>query len=33
MSTKFHTFLTAEDGGGAAIVANRTSPSGWETFK
>ncbi|KAK2439832.1 putative glucan 1,3-beta-glucosidase A [Trifolium repens] len=32
-SPKFNTFLTAEDGGGAAIVANRTSPSGWETFK
>lgn len=32
-STKFQKYLCAEDGGGTAIVANRGSPSGWETFK
>lgn len=26
-------YLTAEQGGGAAVVANRTQASGWETFK
>ncbi|CAK9174264.1 unnamed protein product [Ilex paraguariensis] len=26
-------YLCAETGGGTIIVANRTSPSGWETFK
>ena len=26
-------FVAAENGGGAALVANRASASGWETFK
>lgn len=26
-------YLCAESGGGTIIVANRTSASGWETFK
>ena len=26
-------FVAAENGGGAALVANRPSASGWETFK
>ncbi|EXB39758.1 putative glucan 1,3-beta-glucosidase A [Morus notabilis] len=32
-STKFQKYLTAENGGGASVVANRDSASGWETFK
>jgi hypothetical protein len=32
LSTKFQKYLTAENGGGADIVANRASASGWETF-
>ncbi|RDX58273.1 exgA, partial [Mucuna pruriens] len=32
-STKLNKYLTSEDGGGAAVVANRDSASGWETFK
>lgn len=26
-------FVAAENGGGAALLANRSSASGWETFK
>lgn len=26
-------YLCAENGGGSVLVANRASPSGWETFK
>jgi len=33
MSRKFQTYLSAEDGGGTTIVANRGSASGWETFR
>ncbi|KAK7259807.1 hypothetical protein RIF29_25422 [Crotalaria pallida] len=33
MSTKLQRYLTAEDGGGTALVANRDSASGWETFR
>ncbi|XP_045823834.1 probable glucan 1,3-beta-glucosidase A [Trifolium pratense] len=33
LSTKFQTYLAAENGGGADIVANRPSASGWETFR
>ncbi|MED6204061.1 hypothetical protein PIB30_005459 [Stylosanthes scabra] len=33
MSTKFQKYLTAENGGGADLVANSDSASGWETFK
>ncbi|XLS77938.1 hypothetical protein HN51_062163 [Arachis hypogaea] len=33
MSTKFQKYLAAENGGGADLVANRASASGWETFK
>lgn len=33
LSTKLQRYLTAEDGGGAAVVANRDSASGWETFR
>ncbi|KAJ4966753.1 hypothetical protein NE237_018602 [Protea cynaroides] len=32
-SVKFGMYLSAESGGGTIIVANRTSASGWETFK
>ena len=32
-STKFNKYLTSENGGGADVVANRGSASGWETFK
>ncbi|WJX30489.1 hypothetical protein P8452_19019 [Trifolium repens] len=32
LSTKFQKYLTAENGGGANIVANRASASTWETF-
>ncbi|KAJ4965576.1 hypothetical protein NE237_017425 [Protea cynaroides] len=32
-SIKFGKYLSAESGGGTIIVANRTSASGWETFK
>ncbi|KAL5148144.1 putative glucan 1,3-beta-glucosidase A [Glycine soja] len=32
-STKFNKYLTSENGGGADVVANRDSASGWETFK
>ncbi|GAU16344.1 hypothetical protein TSUD_116930 [Trifolium subterraneum] len=32
LSTKYQTYLTAENGGGGAIVANRASASSWETF-
>lgn len=27
------TYLTADNGGGGAVVANRTQASDWETFK
>jgi hypothetical protein len=27
------TYLTADQGGGGAVVANRTQASDWETFK
>ena len=33
MSTKLQRYLTAENGGGADVVANRNSASGWETFR
>ena len=33
MSTKLQEYLSAENGGGTDVVANRTSPSGWETFR
>ncbi|KAK7322437.1 hypothetical protein VNO77_25816 [Canavalia gladiata] len=33
MSTKLQRYLSSEQGGGAAIVANRESASGWETFR
>ncbi|RVW57523.1 putative glucan 1,3-beta-glucosidase A, partial [Vitis vinifera] len=33
MSTKLQKYLAAENGGGTDVVANRTSPSGWETFR
>ncbi|KAL5078399.1 hypothetical protein RYX36_017383 [Vicia faba] len=33
LSTKFQTYLSAENGGGDVIVANRGSASGWETFR
>ncbi|RHN65397.1 putative glucan 1,3-beta-glucosidase [Medicago truncatula] len=33
MSRKFQTYLCAENGGGTTIVADRSSPSGWETFR
>ncbi|XP_057970786.1 probable glucan 1,3-beta-glucosidase A [Malania oleifera] len=32
MSTKLQKYLCSENGGGAAVVANRSSASGWETF-
>lgn len=32
-STKFNKYLASEGGGGADVVANRDSASGWETFK
>ncbi|KAL4197536.1 hypothetical protein AMTRI_Chr04g188730 [Amborella trichopoda] len=32
-SVKLGTYLCAEGGGGSIIVANRTSASGWESFK
>ncbi|ESR41395.1 Mannan endo-1,4-beta-mannosidase [Citrus sinensis] len=33
MSTKFQKYIAAESGGGTIVVANRTSASGWETFR
>ncbi|KAK9990200.1 hypothetical protein SO802_025185 [Lithocarpus litseifolius] len=33
MSTKLQKYLSAESGGGTIVVANRTSASGWETFR
>ncbi|KAF3789174.1 putative glucan 1-3-beta-glucosidase A [Nymphaea thermarum] len=33
MSTASGKYLTAQDGGGSQIVANRNDASGWETFK
>ncbi|KAF5480817.1 hypothetical protein F2P56_001530 [Juglans regia] len=33
MSTKLQTYLSAENGGGTNVVADRTSASGWETFR
>ncbi|XP_031504437.1 probable glucan 1,3-beta-glucosidase A [Nymphaea colorata] len=33
MSTASGKYLTAEDGGGSKIAANRNDASGWETFK
>ncbi|KAF3951398.1 hypothetical protein CMV_022943 [Castanea mollissima] len=33
MSTMLQTYLSAESGGGTIVVANRTIPSGWETFR
>ncbi|KAI4317238.1 hypothetical protein L6164_025127 [Bauhinia variegata] len=33
LSTKFQRYLTAENGGGDSVVANRQSASGWETFR
>ncbi|KAI3465088.1 hypothetical protein Pfo_021751 [Paulownia fortunei] len=32
-STSLNMYLSAENGGGSALVANRTSASGWETFR
>ncbi|KAJ1687177.1 hypothetical protein LUZ63_018567 [Rhynchospora breviuscula] len=32
-SLKLNTYISAESGGDSVIVANRTSASGWETFK
>ena len=32
-SVAWGVYFTAEQGGGAAVVANRTQASGWETFK
>ncbi|XP_028763803.1 probable glucan 1,3-beta-glucosidase A [Neltuma alba] len=32
-STKLQKFLVAENGGGANVLANRDSASGWETFR
>ncbi|XP_051139701.1 probable glucan 1,3-beta-glucosidase A [Andrographis paniculata] len=32
-STRLNMYLCAENGGGSALVANRSSPSGWETFR
>lgn len=33
LSTKLNKYLCAENGGGTIVVANRTSASGWETFR
>ncbi|KAG8642885.1 hypothetical protein MANES_12G137500v8 [Manihot esculenta] len=33
MSTKLQKFLCSENGGGSILVANRSSASGWETFR
>lgn len=33
LSTKLKKYLCAENGGGTVVVANRPSPSGWETFR
>lgn len=33
MSTKLQKYLCPENGGGTTLVANRTSASGWETFR
>ncbi|XP_057419357.1 probable glucan 1,3-beta-glucosidase A [Lotus japonicus] len=33
MSTKLQKYLCAENGGGDVVVANRTKPYGWETFR
>ncbi|KAK4256701.1 hypothetical protein QN277_006391 [Acacia crassicarpa] len=33
MSTKLQKYLCSENGGGTTVVANRTSASGWETFR
>ncbi|XP_042495089.1 uncharacterized protein LOC122074328 [Macadamia integrifolia] len=33
MSVKLKKYLSAENGGGATMVTNRTDASGWETFK
>jgi len=33
MLRKFQTYLSVENGGGTTIVADRGSPSGWETFR
>ncbi|KAL8514098.1 hypothetical protein ACS0TY_013280 [Phlomoides rotata] len=32
-STRLNMYVAAEGGGGSALVANRTSASGWETFR
>ncbi|GMN33691.1 hypothetical protein TIFTF001_004293 [Ficus carica] len=32
-STKVNRYLSAENGGGSTVVANRESASGWETFR
>jgi hypothetical protein len=33
MSTNLQKYLSAENGGGATVVSNRSSASGWETFR
>lgn len=33
MSTNLQKYVTAENGGGTNVVANRSSASGWETFR
>ncbi|XVF61671.1 hypothetical protein PTKIN_Ptkin08bG0149200 [Pterospermum kingtungense] len=33
LSKKLNKYISAENGGGTVLVANRPSPSGWETFK
>ncbi|GLU13140.1 hypothetical protein SLE2022_297860 [Rubroshorea leprosula] len=33
MSTKWQKYVSADDGGGTNVVANRASASGWETFR
>lgn len=33
MSTKLQKYLCAEHGGGTIVVANRTKPLHWETFR
>ncbi|PPS18837.1 hypothetical protein GOBAR_AA01751 [Gossypium barbadense] len=33
LSTKLNKYLCAENGGGTVLVANRISPSDWETFR
>jgi len=33
MSTNLQQYLSAENGGGTDVLANRASASGWETFR